>query len=183
MFIQYTQAKIYIFDDQDEDIFIQADSHSDRLCRIIEDINLVPQFSIEGFDAIEKIEITKNKMGNYADGSSHLLANVCGKVAIFDQLEIENTTENVLSRKPVFKTVIDKLFNFFNVNFVLVVRDTYYPKDNQWPFPKPQTDEQHKENKRYFKKFEMETIKELQELGFETTGRETFILNERMTLN
>lgn len=119
---------IYVFNDEEEDIFISADAHSQRLCNMVSNTVILPfdNYS-ERFEmlALKDVVYSEEKI-TYIDGETAKGAYICGKVALIEDLKLEYTHNlNVETMKEIVSNLLDKVNRVFNVDFFVTDKYLY----------------------------------------------------------
>ncbi|MEH7456125.1 hypothetical protein V7183_02570 [Bacillus sp. JJ1127] len=160
---------VYMFDEQIEDLYVAAESHSNEFQNILNDTWVVS----------EKTDInmfSKNLYGPnlswsdpvlYLDGSSYKKACISGRIAILHKLHIhEGYTINKEIRSQLISQLLHELMFYFNVDFVLTKNDIFKTTTTKLS---------------QISKSDLTNIEdELLSIGFKKTGRSTLILKLNM---
>lgn len=180
-YIHLATMKVYLLDDADDDLIIQSDAHSQRLFEFMEDVNPIsPLEDEEWYETLSLLKIVKEEEGEYIDGNNYMLADVCGRVAIAEDLQFETSEVSLELKEAVYNIVFHKLFHLFKANFILAKGDLYMPHDSEIPYPSPETEEEYDENQTVLAPIWKQTANELKDYGFVETGRSTYVIKDSL---
>ncbi|MEB9612759.1 hypothetical protein P4J23_22370 [Bacillus cereus] len=160
---------VYMFDEQIEDLYAAAGSHSNEFQNILDDTWVVSENTdINMFSKnLYEPHLSWSEPVLYLDGNSYKKACISGRIAILHKLHIqEETTINKEIRSQLIRHLMHELMFYFNVDFVLTKGDLFQNETDKLS-----------ENSGY-DKGNIES--ELLSIGFNKTGKSTLILKLNM---
>ncbi|MGG1149667.1 hypothetical protein [Bacillus wiedmannii] len=160
---------VYMFDEQIEDLYAAAESHSNGFQNILDDTWVVSEKTDVNMFSKNLYEphLSWSDPVLYLDGNSYKKACISGRIAILHKLHIheENTIHKEI-RFQLIKHLLHELMFYFNVDFVLTTSELFQNEVGEL-------------SENYdFNSSEIEN--EMLSIGFNRTGRSTLIIKLNM---
>jgi hypothetical protein len=160
---------VYMFDEQIEDLYAAAGSHSNDIQNILDDTWVVSEKTdVNMFKKnLYEPHLSWSDPVLYLDGNSYKKACISGRIAILHKFHIhEGNTIHKEIRFQLIKHLLHELMFYFNVDFVLTTSELFQNEVDELS-----------ENSN-FNPSEIEN--EMLSIGFNRTGRSTLIIKLNM---
>lgn len=158
---------VYMFDEQIEDLYAAAGSHSNGFQNILDDTWVVSEKTDVNMFSKNLYEphLSWSEPVLYLDGNSYKKACISGRIAILQKLNThEGNTINKEISFQLIKHLLHELMFYFNVDFVLTTSNLF---QNEVDEPPGNSDLNSNES-------------EMLSIGFNRTGRSTLIIKLNM---
>lgn len=171
------EATIYIYDEQYGKIAEAVHSFSERHDFIMQEVVIINS------DDKENRKMTLES--NHYVRSQNNKVQVSGRVALLDDIAMfKGGTMNSNLKIDLFKKLISQIFISLKVDFVISLKDSYVPANNDFPHVRrkgiPLKVEQKHENSIFMNGVWKETEKELEASGFVRTGENGFVIKTNL---